>query len=441
MLTFKEFQQKTETKPKFTGKRLVMLDSKASHKTITTHAKNASLKLASFSDYKKDVQDYNKAFDESDGIVFEMFGIAVINENNDKQISMLTESSSSKNTFIYSEPERYVYALVDSFEEFMRGYKSAVDDIYSKVTSKGKHPSLKNTVFQDDATASWGIHAINALNSKYTGKGVNVAILDTGFNLKHPDFVGRVVTSKSFIRGQKVDDQNGHGSHCTGISTGNINKKTGKRYGVAKDANIFIGKVLSNAGSGSDSGILAGIEWAITNNCKIISMSLGAAVEQGETYSNIYNDLAKKALDKGTLIVAAAGNESSRSRGIIAPVGHPANCPAIMAVAALDNHLDIADFSCGGVNGDGGQVDIAAPGVDVYSSWKSPENYETISGTSMATPCVAGVAALFWEANPNAKASDIWMFLTQNAKRLNLNASDVGAGLVQVRRNFKQFYS
>lgn len=128
---------------------------------------------------------------------------------------------------------------------------------------------------------------------------------------------------QSLIRGQKVDDQSGHGSHCTGISTGNINKITNRRYGVAKDANIFIGKVLSNAGIGVDSGILAGLEWAITNNCKIISMSLGAAVEPGEAYSNIYNDLAKKALTRGTIIIAAAGNESRRDLGRINPVGHP----------------------------------------------------------------------------------------------------------------------
>jgi subtilisin family serine protease len=76
-------------------------------------------------------------------------------------------------------------------------------------------------------------------------------------------------------------------------------------------------------------------------------------------------------------------------------------------------------------------VDIAAPGVGIFSSWTAPKNYNTISGTSMATPYVAGIAALFWEANPNASASDIWMFLTQHAKRLNLNTSDVGAGLVQ----------
>lgn len=406
-----------------------MLAPETTHKTIVTQAKKASMNFASFADFK--TEDYTKAFDEADGIVFEQLGIVIVNEDRNSQISMLTESSVSKKTFIYSEPERYVYALIDSFEEFMRGYKSAVDDIYSKVSSKAEKSSALSDPFQDDSVASWGIHATNVLSSKFTGRDINIAILDTGFNVKHPDFASRVISSQSFISGQKVDDLNGHGSHCTGISSGNINTTTQRRYGVAKDANIFIGKVLSNEGSGADSGILAGMEWAITNNCKVISMSLGSSVEPGNPYSNIYNDIAQKALTKGTIIIAAAGNESRRDLGKIRPVGHPANCPSIMAVAALDSHLDIAYFSCGGINSNGGQIDIAGPGVDVYSSWKANTNYNTISGTSMATPFVAGIAALYWEAYPKATAADIWMYLTQNAKRLTLNSTDVGAGLVQ----------
>ena len=431
MRRFKKPQQQTKTRPRFTGKRLVMLSSKASHKTISAHAKNASLKFASFNDYRKGDEDYTRAFDEADGIVFEQLGIVVVNENRGTQVSMLTESSGSKNTFMYSEPERYVYALNDPSEENKQDVEPDIGDISGIITRKRKSSDLKSGLFRDDDVATWGIHATGILISKFTGRGINVAILDTGFNLKHPDFAGRVINSGSFFPGQEVDDQNGHGSHCTGISTGSINKNTGRRYGVANNANIYIGKVLSNAGSGSDSGILAGMDWAITNNCKVISMSLGAPVRPGETYSNIYNDIAKKALTKGTIIIAAAGNESRRDMGIINPVGHPANCPAIMAVAAMDNNLDVAYFSCGGINDDGGQVDISAPGVDVYSSWKSPENYNIISGTSMATPCVAGIAALFWEAFPVASATDIWRYLTQNAMRLSLNASDVGAGLVQ----------
>jgi subtilisin len=413
-------------RPKFTGKRLVKIASDATIKTISSQAKNVSITLASSGDYKKASDDYTEAFEEADGIVFEGFRVAIVNEDKEEQVSRLTDSSRSKNTFIYSEPERYVYALNDHLEIFKQKIRTAV-----RRPLKARSSQSKSGYFRDDADASWGIHAVNVLNSKFTGKGINVAILDTGFNLSHPDFAGRVVNSRSFISEQEVDDQNGHGSHCTGISTGNINKITKRRYGVAKEANIFIGKVLSNAGSGSDSGILAGMEWAITNNCKVISMSLGAPVDPGEAYSNIYNDVAKKAMSKGTLIIAAAGNESRRDQGMINPVGHPANCPAIMAVAALDRTLNVAYFSCGGINTDGGQVDIAAPGVEVYSSWKSPGNYNIISGTSMATPCVAGIAALFNEAYPEATASDIWMYITQNALRLDLNSTDVGAGLAQ----------
>ena len=102
----------------------------------------------------------------------------------------------------------------------------------------------------------------------------------------------------------------------------------------------------------------------------------------------------------------------------------------IMSVAALDNDLQVAYFSCGGINLNGGQVDIAAPGVDIYSSWKG-KKYVTISGTSMATPFVAGIAALLWERYPKATAAEIWMKLAQQARRLNLPSTDVGTGLAQ----------
>ncbi len=418
--------QLLSSRPKFTGRRLVKIDPEASHQTISSRAKNASIRLASFSDYSEGHEDFTRAFEDSDGILFDGFRIAIVNENRDDRVKKLTESSKTKNTFFYSEPERFVYAIQNI------NYLSSKDiNTGSEVQVKDSNGSKTGFNFNDDGTASWAIHAIKINESEYSGKGVNIAILDTGFNITHPDFSGRSITVRSFISGEEVNDLNGHGSHCTGLAAGNINHVTRMRYGVAKGVNIFVGKVLSNEGSGSDSSILAGMEWAITNHCKVISMSLGAQVYPGESYSNIYNDIAKKAISKGTIIIAAAGNESRRDKGIISPVGHPANCPAIMAVAALDRKLDVAYFSCGGINQDGGQVDIAAPGVDIYSSWKNPVGYNTISGTSMATPIVAGVAALFCEAYPSASASDIWKYLTQNAMRLVLNFSDVGAGFVQ----------
>src|SRR5690606_7483227 len=141
--------------------------------------------------------------------------------------------------------------------------------------------------------------------------------------------------------------------------------------------------------------------------------------------------LTKELMDEVILIIAAAGNDSSRSSEILSPVNHPANCPNIMAVGALDKNLNIADFSCAGINDDGGEVDIAAPGVAIYSSYRSPENHGYLSGTSMATPFVAGLAALLWEEFPEASPSEIWRKIEQNAFRLQFPPRDIGHGLAQ----------
>ena len=133
----------------------------------------------------------------------------------------------------------------------------------------------------------------------------------------------------------------------------------------------------------------------------------------------MFERVARRAQEQGTLIIAAAGNESQRP-GIINPVGHPANCPSIMAVAAMDVQGAIARFSNRGINPDGGQVDIAGPGVDVHSSWPMPTRYRRISGTSMATPHVAGIAALYAEADPTARGAALGRALTGGALRLEL---------------------
>lgn len=200
------------------------------------------------------------------------------------------------------------------------------------------------------------------------------------------------------------------------------------RYGIAYEAEIFAGKVLSNAGSGADRGILAGINWAIAQKCVVISMSLGAPTQPGKAFSPVYEAVARRALRRGSLIVAAAGNESHRPF-LTSPVGRPANSPSIVAVAAIDPNLTVATFSCGQINGIGGEVNIAAPGVAVRSSWPQPVRYNTISGTSMATPHVAGIAALHAQANPNARGQALWNLVTANVSALSLPASDVGTGL------------
>ncbi|MEV6242624.1 S8 family serine peptidase [Lentzea sp. NPDC051838] len=281
---------------------------------------------------------------------------------------------------------------------------------------------------EEESKLTWGLQATGAAVSTATGKGIKIAVLDTGFEKNHPDFAGRTITTKSFITGEDVQDGHGHGTHCIGTSSGPRTPATLPGYGVAYEAEIFAGKVLSNAGSGSDGGILAGIEWAITNGCAVISMSLGADVPVNTPYSQVYETVAQRAMAKGTLIIAAAGNASSRPARI-APVGHPARCPSIIAVAAIDVNRAIASFSSGSADKIG-QIDVAGPGVDVYSSFKLPQQYARLRGTSMATPHAAGIAVLIAQAT-GARGYELWARLSSTALRLPLPSTDIGSGLVQ----------
>ena len=392
------------------------------------------------------------------GILFETLGVAVVDAPPDQVMQ-----TSGNAAILAVEPERIVYALESAqlihtksngnsapplssapplpiarssetgarSADYLRGYREAVLHLTDPLTG-GEVAAAPGalTAAVDESQATWGLQVTKVVNCCRTGSGVRVAVLDTGFDLSHPDFEGRSVMTQSFIDGEEVQDGHGHGTHCIGTALGAKCPGVRPRYGVAHDAEIFAGKVLSNAGSGSDTGILAGIEWAIQNGCAVISMSLGAATRPGQAFSQVFERVAKRAQEQGTLIIAAAGNESQRP-GIVNPVGHPANCPSIMAVAAMDVHGAVARFSNSGINPDGGQIDIAGPGVDVHSSWPLPTRYRRISGTSMATPHVAGIAALYAEADPSARGAALARALTGGAQRLELPSTDVGAGMVQ----------
>ncbi|WP_237081466.1 S8 family serine peptidase [Myxococcus xanthus] len=315
---------------------------------------------------------------------------------------------------------------------YLRGYRDSVVQLVDRLLADGGvaverfAPAALRAV--DELDATWGLHATRVLASQFTGKGIKVAVLDTGFG-PHPDFANRNFLTASFVPGQDVTDGNGHGTHCIGTACGFRPTTRGPRYGIACEADILVGKVLGDDGSGTDGGILAGINWAVTQGADIISMSLGAPVLPGQSFSTIYDRVAQRAMMRGTLIVAAAGNESRRPSDI-KPVAHPANCPHIAAVAAVDMNLLVAWFSCGEVNPNGGEVNLAAPGVDVFSSYPLPPNYKRMSGTSMATPHVAGIAALFAQAT-NLRGMALWNAIAKSVQRLPLPARDIGRGLVQ----------
>jgi subtilisin len=376
-------------------------------------------------------------------------GIAVV-DLDPTQLQSLNAAVAGTAPILAAEPEQMMYAIAGNdvsgdTANYLHGYQDGVNNLVGSLRSGTVLPGeqLTTSVFSNGMT-TWGLQATKVVDSRYSGAGIKVAVLDTGLDLTHPDFSGRAITHQSFITGEDIQDLQGHGTHCIGTSCGPLNPPSASssmRYGIAYNAAIFAGKVLSNQGSGADGGILAGIDWAITNGCQIISMSLGAPVRPGTPFSPIYEAVAKRALSRGTLIIAAAGNESNRP-GLVNPVGRPANCPSILAVAALDRQLKMGYFSNSSINSNGGSIDIAGPGVDVYSTWSTdpstvrPPNglgssrYQTISGTSMATPHVAGIAALFAEAT-GKRGLELWAVLVQNALRLPLPSVDVGIGLVQ----------
>ncbi|HEX8341751.1 MAG TPA: S8 family serine peptidase [Tepidisphaeraceae bacterium] len=329
---------------------------------------------------------------------------------------------------------------IDPLTAYLHGLRDAAGLAIRVAELQRRQPALENLrparAPLTDTEHSWCLSLIGLQPgyARATGKGVRVAVLDTGIDLTHPDFQGRFAggnDTESFIRDESVQDGNGHGTHCAGVIGAKVDSAGGRRYCVAPDVDLAVGKVLSNDGFGNDDSILDAIDWAAnTAQARIISMSLGSARRAGGAYAEAYEVVAESLLEngQGTIIIAASGNESARP-SFVAPVGNPAACPSIAAVAAVDRNKFIAPYSCGQVD-TVGAIEYSAPGSAVYSAWTGG-GYKTISGTSMATPHVAAVAALVLEAFPKATAKELWQRLTQLCVTLG-DARTYGAGLIQV---------
>ncbi|MEV5610546.1 S8 family serine peptidase [Streptomyces sp. NPDC052225] len=266
-----------------------------------------------------------------------------------------------------------------------------------------------------------------------TGKGVKVAVLDTGYDPSHPDLASRVTESKSFIEGEEVADRHGHGTHVTSTVGGSGAASDGKEKGVAPDATLAVGKVLDNEGSGSESQIIAGMEWAAKDiKAKVVSMSLGSqeASDGTDPMAAAVNSLSQ---ETGSLFVVAAGNAYGAYT-----IGSPGAADAALTVGAVDADDRRADFSSQGPRtGDNGlKPDVSAPGVDILAARSSLVDgsgaYTTMSGTSMATPHVAGVAALLAQEHPQWTGAQLKDALMSSSRQLGEGAYEVGSGRVSV---------
>jgi subtilisin family serine protease len=295
--------------------------------------------------------------------------------------------------------------------------------------------NLDVSVPQIGAPAAW--------QAGLDGTGVTVAILDSGIDATHPDFAGKIVANENFTTDPNADDVVGHGTHVASIIAGSGAKSGGKYKGVAPGAKLAIGKVCETEYC-EESAILAGMQWAATT-APVINISLGG----GDSPSI---DPLEQAVDElsaahGALFVIAAGNS-----GGTATVGSPGSADAALTVGAVDDEDQLADFSSRGprVGDDAIKPDITAPGVDIVAAGAANgqigtpagEGYVSLSGTSMATPHVAGAAAIVTQQHPGWSAKQRKTLLMGAAKPAEgVDVFGQGAGRVDVARVVRQAVS
>ncbi len=259
----------------------------------------------------------------------------------------------------------------------------------------------------------WGVDHINVENLWNTtqGENIRVAVIDTGADTEHSDLL--VSGGINTIDNSSFDDDNGHGTHVSGTIAATENGEG--VIGVAPKVKLFAVKALNKDGTGYVSDIIEGIDWAIDNNIDVINLSIGAT-----EYSQTFHDAIKRASDAGIIIVAAAGNDGKS-------VNYPAKFSEVIAVSAIDSDDKVPSWSSRG-----DEIEFASPGVNITSTWYDGD-FKTISGTSMASPHVAGIVALILSQNNNATLNDVRNTLQSYAIDIAESGKDetTGYGLIQ----------
>ncbi|MFY1704238.1 S8 family serine peptidase [Micromonospora sp. WMMA1923] len=298
----------------------------------------------------------------------------------------------------------------------------------------------KRQLTLDHSVAQIGVPA--AHQAGWTGRGVTVAVLDTGIDAAHPDLVGRVAESRNFSEVTETGDTVGHGTHVASTIAGSGAASGGKYRGVAPDATLLSGKVCESTFC-TESAILAGMQWAAQEKqATVVNLSLGGW--DGPEIDPLEEAVNTLTAETGTLFVIAAGNDGSDGS-----VGSPGSADAALTVGAVDRDDELAEFSSRGprVGDDALKPDITAPGVDIVAARASGTTmgdvvagqYVAASGTSMATPHVAGSVALLAQQHPDWQAGQLKATLTASAKpHPELTAYQQGAGRVDVAKAITQ---
>ncbi|WP_327370879.1 S8 family peptidase [Streptomyces sp. NBC_01217] len=268
----------------------------------------------------------------------------------------------------------------------------------------------------------------------YDGKGTKVAVLDTGVDAEHPDLKGRIAASENFTDSDTTDDRQGHGTHTISTVGGTGAASGGKKKGVAPGADLLAGKVLNDGGSGAESWIIAGMQWAVDQKADVVSMSLGSPTPTDCTDPM---GVAAEELSRSgnTLFVIAAGN----SGPTLNTVSSPGCAPSVLTVGAVDRDDSTAQFSSRGpvIGSHTLKPEIAAPGVAISAAAAGGRGvyaYQTMSGTSMATPHVAGAAAIVKQRHPDWTAQQIKADLVSSAKSdVPGDVREIGGGRLDVK--------
>ncbi|MEV3935392.1 S8 family serine peptidase [Glycomyces sp. NPDC049804] len=323
----------------------------------------------------------------------------------DGEYIVVLEDGTSVSTAVKSIEGEEVVETFDEVDAFLM--EASESEAKELAAADGVAFVEQNAVVSIDAVqspATWGLDRIDQANlplsNSYeylgTGSGVHAYIVDTGINASHTEFTGRVGNGYDFIDNDSTpQDGNGHGTHVAGTVGGTT-------YGVAKNVTLHGVRVLNNSGSGTTAGVVNGINWVAANAIKpaVANMSLGGG------YSASLNSAVESAVSAGVTFAVAAGNENQNACNV-----SPASAPSAITVAASSSTDARASFS-----NFGSCVDVFAPGVSITSAWHTSNTAtNTISGTSMASPHVAGAVAVYLGLNPSATTGAVASWVTGNA--------------------------